>query len=700
MDGPARSVALAEGEQLAAITVDPFMGSVPAIHVKRIKEGSREQHSPPGSNNALRAMRCVSCAACHALRAMRCVPCAACHVLRAMCCVPCTARHALRAMRCMPCAACHVLWWASQFPAPCARSSVSRLSPLLLPSEEEESVLQVTAPQGQIMRLRVSLLDKCCFCFPPCPCSFHFHHQRRRSRCCRARVPRAESFVCVPDPPSYLTLFPPLTLFFSPSEEDESVLQITGPQGRIMRCVWGPLNQTLIGTGEDCIIRMWDAEVPTQQNTHRHGGEEDCIIRMWDAETGKLLRETEPEVAHSKTVTSLSKSADGSHFITGSLDKCAKVRLHACARKTVGHTHTASAQTYQTERPINAADISPLFDHFPSLLHNDHHLSSSLYLSDILWEEVTMLHVSPTGGAGGGQDAASVTTTSSRAGKFEAVFYHKVLEEEIGRVKGHFGPLNALAFGPDGRRIISKRMALQEQSHLFVGVSASLVLVFGMSIIDDADDFEPPPVVVAKEPVKSSWEDEEEEEEAPAPTTTASAKPKGEKKKKKAEDKGKGKEKEEEEEVDDGVLADPVAEKLRQQRLVEESDFKATKELFGGKKKEAERSLDDFLPKSEADFNEFADLIAARITPHSKSFHYVSLIKNILRKVEAPLVGKDAKEISAAAAVIANEKLKAEKEAEKGKKKGAKKQQLTVDRPEDDDYKGSYAGPDDDYDFM
>ncbi|CAI5513950.1 unnamed protein product [Closterium sp. Naga37s-1] len=186
----------------------------------------------------------------------------------------------------------------------------------------------------------------------------------------------------------------------------------------------------------------------------------------------------------------------------------------------------------------------------------------------------------------------------------------------------------------------------------------------------DADDFEPPPVVVAKEPVKSSWEDEEEEE-APASTTTASAKPKGEKKKKKAEDKGKGKEKEEGEEVvDDGVLADPVAEKLRQQRLVEESDFKATKELFGGKKKEAERSLDDFLPKSEADFNEFADLIAARITPHSKSFHYVSLIKNILRKVEAPLVGKDAKEISAAAAVIANEKLKAEKEAEKGKKKG------------------------------
>lgn len=43
---------------------------------------------------------------------------------------------------------------------------------------------------------------------------------------------------------------------------------------------------------------------------------------------------------------------------------------------------------------------------------------------------------------GGGQDAMSVTTTSTRQGKFEARFYHKVFEEEIGRVRGHFGPLS------------------------------------------------------------------------------------------------------------------------------------------------------------------------------------------------------------------------------------------------------------------
>src|SRR5579863_8598681 len=43
---------------------------------------------------------------------------------------------------------------------------------------------------------------------------------------------------------------------------------------------------------------------------------------------------------------------------------------------------------------------------------------------------------------GGGQEAMSVTTTSLRQGKFEARFWHRIFEEEVGRVKGHFGPLN------------------------------------------------------------------------------------------------------------------------------------------------------------------------------------------------------------------------------------------------------------------
>lgn len=51
---------------------------------------------------------------------------------------------------------------------------------------------------------------------------------------------------------------------------------------------------------------------------------------------------------------------------------------------------------------------------------------------------------------GGGQAAMDVTTTSTRQGKFEARFYHKIFEDEIGRVRGHFGPLNTVAVHPNG----------------------------------------------------------------------------------------------------------------------------------------------------------------------------------------------------------------------------------------------------------
>ena len=51
---------------------------------------------------------------------------------------------------------------------------------------------------------------------------------------------------------------------------------------------------------------------------------------------------------------------------------------------------------------------------------------------------------------GGGQAAMDVTTTSAIQVKFEARFYHKIFEDEIGRVRGHFGPLNTIAVHPQG----------------------------------------------------------------------------------------------------------------------------------------------------------------------------------------------------------------------------------------------------------
>jgi translation initiation factor 3 subunit I len=56
---------------------------------------------------------------------------------------------------------------------------------------------------------------------------------------------------------------------------------------------------------------------------------------------------------------------------------------------------------------------------------------------------------------GGGQDAQSVTNVIGRANRFETRFFHKIYQEELGSITGHFGPVNALAFNPTGRSFSS-----------------------------------------------------------------------------------------------------------------------------------------------------------------------------------------------------------------------------------------------------
>ncbi|KAI0000053.1 WD40-repeat-containing domain protein [Russula vinacea] len=75
-------------------------------------------------------------------------------------------------------------------------------------------------------------------------------------------------------------------------------------------------------------------------------------------------------------------------------------------------------KTFQTETPLNSAALAP-----------------------------NMPYVRLIGWRSGGM---SVTTTSIRQGKFEARFWHRIFEEEVGRVKGHFGPLNTIAVHPAG----------------------------------------------------------------------------------------------------------------------------------------------------------------------------------------------------------------------------------------------------------
>ncbi|KAF2773800.1 WD40 repeat-like protein [Teratosphaeria nubilosa] len=137
-------------------------------------------------------------------------------------------------------------------------------------------------------------------------------------------------------------------------------------------------------------------------------GHENGSVAQWDAKTGELITEIFPH-EDGMSVTDIQWSPDRTYFITASKDKTAKL---------IDVRTMDVLKTYVADTPLNSAAICPT-------------------------PEYVIL--------GGGQAAMDVTTTSARQGKFEARFYHKIFEEEIGRVRGHFGPLNYVAVSPDGK---------------------------------------------------------------------------------------------------------------------------------------------------------------------------------------------------------------------------------------------------------
>jgi len=133
---------------------------------------------------------------------------------------------------------------------------------------------------------------------------------------------------------------------------------------------------------------------------------DDGMFRLVDAQTGAVRREIKD--AHSESITCMSFNDTKTMMISSSKDKTAI--LWDVKDMSIRNRYTADV-------PVNAASISPLREHVI---------------------------------IGGGQDAMDVTTTAAGAGKFETRFHDMVLGTELGRVKGHFGPINTLAFSPDG----------------------------------------------------------------------------------------------------------------------------------------------------------------------------------------------------------------------------------------------------------
>eukprot|EP00449_Zooxanthella_nutricula_P029865 CAMPEP_0198489656 /NCGR_PEP_ID=MMETSP1462-20131121/1636_1 /TAXON_ID=1333877 /ORGANISM="Brandtodinium nutriculum, Strain RCC3387" /LENGTH=348 /DNA_ID=CAMNT_0044218167 /DNA_START=70 /DNA_END=1113 /DNA_ORIENTATION=- len=157
---------------------------------------------------------------------------------------------------------------------------------------------------------------------------------------------------------------------------------------------WGPFDESLVSIFEEGTVIVWDSSKGTQL---------------------KMLN------AHKGPVTGLNFTEDRMLMITSSKDQ-------TCKLWTMDDEYEC-VKVYETDRPLNDAAISPLYNA----------------------EKDPKYHIL----MGGGQDAKDVTTTAGSSGKFEALLWHMVYGEEIGTVKGHFGPMNTLAWRRDGRGFVT-----------------------------------------------------------------------------------------------------------------------------------------------------------------------------------------------------------------------------------------------------
>lgn len=167
------------------------------------------------------------------------------------------------------------------------------------------------------------------------------------------------------------------------------------------------------GNNSKNVVPIQSIVLPTKPLVARWGnlnesiivGNEDGSVSMWNPISGENLNRIHP---HSGPIMDIQFSSDKSYFITSSLDMTARI---------FDSRTLEEKKVYAADRPLRSASISPIMD------------------------QVIIA---------GGQDPKDVTVTGAKQGKFEVLFYHSIYADEIGKIKGHFGPVNTLAFHPMG----------------------------------------------------------------------------------------------------------------------------------------------------------------------------------------------------------------------------------------------------------
>ena len=166
------------------------------------------------------------------------------------------------------------------------------------------------------------------------------------------------------------------------------------------------------------------------------------------------------------------------------------------------------------------------------------------------------------------------------------------------------------------------------------------------------------PSTLTQQPSAFEGEDEEDDDDEGAGPAAPAPQPK-----KKAEAKTYTKGTSSKALDDDEALDDPLAEKLRRQRLVEEADLEMAKELFGTATS-GSGAANSAISKAPATAKEAEEhgraLVAMFLAPHSGAAQYKNLVKAAMKAAMQHLDAPACKELEAAAAAVRAEKVKAD----------------------------------------
>ncbi|KAK3602349.1 hypothetical protein CHS0354_013341 [Potamilus streckersoni] len=202
----------------------------------------------------------------------------------------------------------------------------------------------------------------------------------------------------------------------------------------------------------------------------------------------------------------------------------------------------------------------------------------------------------------------------------------------------------------------------------------------------DADDFEPQEVISNvkgdrwegedEEDVKESWEEEEEKKEVTEDTQSEAVKAFQKKKKKPLAERIAEKEAErlaaekaEKEGVKELTPEEKLAEKLKIQKIQEESDLKLAKDAFGVMDA---KSLDGMFPDTEEEFSTFRDALKSKITQFEKHKNYSAFIEKFIQDLLMDGNLEDLRRVTTSLTTLFHERQRQQKEQEKKKKKKTK----------------------------